>query len=228
MKIVDAHSHIDYITHKCQNDVVGTVCNTVDEKQWDVLIDMLHTDNKIYAAFGVHPWYVNGVSSDFYIVLESLLKTNRSFMVGEIGLDKYKPDMDKQIEVFIKQFDIAVKLKRTVFIHCVGAWDKILHILRQYKKTELPKIVFHAFNGNADILNYLLQNYNAYFSFGKIVIYGENCRIEQIPVDRILVESDGDKNIMLIDIINKISQIKNNKDISEIIYNNTQRVLNNE
>jgi len=117
-------------------------------------------------------------------------------------------------------------LQRTVFVHCVGAWDKILHILKQYKQS--PKIVFHAFNGNDDILKHLLQNNNMYFSFGKNALYDGFCRIEQIPIDKILIESDGKKDIILIDIINKISQIKNNKNIDKIIYDNTRRVLSDE
>lgn len=228
MKIIDAHSHIDYITHRYQVDVVGTVCCTVDEFQWDILEDMVSHSNKIYAAFGIHPWRANFVDAGFDMRLESLLKTNRNFMVGEIGLDKNKPDMDKQIDVFIKQFEVAVRLKRSVFIHCVGAWDKILHILKQYKKSDLPIIVFHAFNASDDILNYLLMLYeNVMFSFGKNALYGKNCRIQQIPIDKILVESDENRDVILKDIVDKIAVIKNNTNASDIIYDNTQRVLKN-
>ena len=86
-------------------------------------------------------------------------------MVGEIGLDKNKPNMEQQIIIFQKQLDIAIELKRIVFIHCVGAWDKILYVLKQYKKSSIPTMIFHAFNGNDDIIKYLLKNYekNLYF-----------------------------------------------------------------
>lgn len=228
MKIIDAHSHIDCITHNFQNDVVGTVCCTVDESQWESLVNIMKHDNNVYGAFGVHPWFVDSIKNDFDSRLESLLKTNRSFMVGEIGLDKNKPDMDSQIDVFIRQFNIAVKLKRSVFIHCVGAWDKILHILKQYKKSDLPIFVFHAFNASNDVLNYLLVNYeNVFFSFGKNALYGKNCRIEQIPINKILIESDGKNDVCLKDIVNKISEIKNNLDAVRVIYDNTRKVLEN-
>ena len=61
-----------------------------------------------------------------------------------------------------------------------------------------------------------------YFSLGKSVVYDRFCRIEELPNDRILIESDGDKNIILKNLIDKIS--KNESDI----YNNTLKVLNNE
>lgn len=220
--IIDAHSHIEYITHNFQADVVGTICCTTKESEWGVLVELMNMDKNIYGAFGIHPWFVDSVSDGFEKKLESLLCSNQKYLVGEIGLDKYKPNIEKQIEVFQKQFDSAIRLKRTMFLHCVGAWDKILHVLKQYKQYELPIIVLHDFNANEEILTRLLEYKHVYFSLGKNAVYDRFCRIEEIPNDRILIESDGDKNIILKNLVDKIS--KNESDI----YNNTLKVLNNE
>ena len=228
MKIIDAHSHLDHITHKFQPDVIGTICCATNESDWDVLIKKTQTDKNTYVAFGIHPWFVSDIKDGFENRLEQILKLNNSFMIGEIGLDKYKPNIDTQIKILQKQFDIAVKLKRVVFLHCVGAWDKILHILKQYKKSELPIIVAHDFNGSDEILNNLIQNYNMLFSIHKINKNQEINRIQQIPMDKILVETDAKDNIILYDIIDKVSQIKNESDAWKIIYKNTLKVLNNE
>lgn len=225
MKIIDAHSHIDYITHKLQPNVVGTICCTTDESQWATLIDMMGKYKCIYGAFGIHPWFVDSVDDGFDLRLENLLKANSNYMIGEIGLDKYKPDIQKQIDVFIKQLDIAVKYNRSVFLHCVGAWDKVLHILKQHKN--LPIIVAHAFNGNDKILQQLLCYENIMFSFNKIDMCNGNCCIEQIPDDKILVESDGKKDLNLNQLIKQIIDIKANNDMPNIIYKNTQRVIDN-
>ncbi len=222
MKIIDAHSHIEYITHNFQKDVVGTLCCATKELEWGVLSELLHKDKNIYGAFGIHPWFVDSVEPGFEKRLEDLLKTNSEYMVGEIGLDKYKPDMEKQLELFQKQLDLAIRLQRSVFLHCVGAWDKILHVLKQYKESELPVMVLHDFSANNDILTKLLQYKNIYFSLGKNVVYDRFCRIEEIPNNRILIETDGDKNIILKNLIDKISKNES------VIYNNTLRVLNNE
>lgn len=227
MKIIDAHTHLDYITHDMQPDVVGCVCCATLEDEWQKIIDLMKTDNDVYGAFGVHPWFIDSVTKDFDKRLEFLLKSNSNYMVGEIGLDKHKPDMDKQIEIFIKQFDVSVKLKRTVCLHCVGAWDKILHILKQYRTKNLPIIVAHGFNENEDILNKLLRYENIFFSLGKNCVYGKKRRIEQIPENRILIESDGKKEVLLSDLVDKISKIKNESNMADIIYDNTKRVLNN-
>lgn len=224
MKIIDAHTHIDYIAP----DVDGVVCCATKESEWQKIIDLMKIDTRVYGAFGIHPWFINDIIFGWDGRLIQLLQTNPNYMVGEIGLDKYKPNMEKQLEVFVKQFDIAVQLKRIVFIHCVGAWDKILHILKQYKKSELPIIVFHDFNANEKILLKLLQYKNIFFSLGKNAVYGKNCRIEQIPSDKILIETDAIADIVLIDIVNEISKTKNESNMADIIYDNAQRVLKHE
>lgn len=228
MKIIDAHTHVDYITPKMQPDVVGCICCATMEDEWQKITDLTKTDKAVYGAFGIHPWFVNSVYAGFDVRLENLLKTNSCYMVGEIGLDKHKPDTDKQIAIFIKQFDIAIKLKRIVCLHCVGAWDKILHILKQYKKEELPIIIVHGFDANEQILKQLLKYENIYFSVSKNAVYGKNCRIEQIPKNNILIETDGKPDVMLSELIDMIEKRKNESNLSETIYNNTQRVLNNE
>ena len=78
MKIIDAHSHLDYITHNHQPDVIGTVCCTVQENQWHELVDMIKRDNCIYGAFGIHPWFIDSVTREFDNQLEQLLNTDLS------------------------------------------------------------------------------------------------------------------------------------------------------
>lgn len=227
MKIIDAHTHIDYITPDFQSCVVGCICCATTEEDWKNIIDLVKKDNRVYGAFGVHPWFANFCKKDFINRLNNLLENDSNYMIGEIGLDKHKPNMENQIDIFVAQFNIAIKLKRTVCLHCVGAWDKILHILKQYKKCELPTIIVHGFNENENILNRLLQYKNIYFSLSKNYVYGRNSRIEQIPKNRILVESDGKKDIKLFEVVDCISQITNESDMADIIYDNTQRILTN-
>lgn len=227
MKILDAHTHLDYITQKYRRDVDGCICCATREDDWQNIVDLMNDDNRVYGAFGVHPWFVDSIVCDFDKQLEELLNQNPNYMVGEIGLDKYKPDMKRQVEIFITQFNIAVKLKRTVSLHCVGAWDKVFYILKQYKKSELPMIIVHAFNENDDVLGNLSKYENMYFSLSKNSINGGKCRIEQIPQNRILVESDGKKDVVLFKIIDTISYIKNEPNMANIIYENTQRILKN-
>ena len=67
-----------------------------------------------------------------------------------------------------------------------------------------------------------------FFSLVKNAVYGKNCRIEQIPSDKILIETDAIADIVLIDIVNEISKTKNESNMADIIYDNAQRVLKHE
>ena len=84
----------------------------------------------------------------------------------------------------------------------------------------------HDFNENVDVLKQLLKYENIFFSIGKNALYDRNNRIEQIPNDKLLVETDGKKEVVLKDVLLKIAQIKNDENILNIIYENTLKVLN--
>ena len=228
MKIIDAHTHIDSVLKPWQPNVVAVVCCATNESDWLNLDDVCKNNKRVYGAFGIHPWFVNTVQDNFDVRLENLMLKNARYMIGEIGLDKYHPDMDKQIDVFATQLNLAIKLHRNVFIHCVGAWDKMLNVFKNCKNLNSPIFVIHAFNENDDILNKLLMYENIMFSIGKNALCSEKCRIDKIPSNRILIESDGKSDVLLNDIMNKIIQIKNDKNIPDIIYNNTAKVLNHE
>lgn len=225
MKIIDAHTHFDYLMHEMQPGVDGAICCAVSESDWQSMVGLIDHNTNIYGAFGIHPWAVAGVKDGFDKRLYDLLKNNSDFMVGEIGLDKYKPNMENQIDVFVKQLNIAIELQRQLSLHCVGAWDKILHILKSCKN--LPNILVHDFNDSIDIMNNLLKHYDVFFSYHKIDKPFDLYRIEQTPIDRILVESDAKNDVILQDVITTIGCIKNESNICDKIYQNTKRFLNN-
>ena len=76
MKIIDAHSHIEYISHNIQPDVVGTICCATNESDWNNLANIISGDKNVYGAFGVHPWFVDTIKDGFDKRLYDLLKLN--------------------------------------------------------------------------------------------------------------------------------------------------------
>ena len=73
MKIIDAHSHIDSVIAPWQPNVVGAVCCAIDESEWTRLANLCANNNRIYGAFGIHPWFVDNVMDGFDNRLEKLL-----------------------------------------------------------------------------------------------------------------------------------------------------------
>ena len=99
--------------------------------------------------------------------------------------------MPKQIEIFTRQLEIAAELGRPLHLHCVGAWDKVLHIFKEHSGKMPPAIIAHAFNGDTAQIPELTEKYNMYFSYGSEHNDANTAaRIAATPATRILCESD--------------------------------------
>ncbi len=184
MKYTDAHCHI--FTAPANDEIVGQICNATTVADWEKLTQI--ADGRTRVCIGIHPWHIDSAPADWADRMRKILSSNPQIMVGEIGIDKYHPNIDKQIEIFTRQIEIAIEFGRPVHLHCVGAWNKVLHILKSHHP-RIP-IVAHAFGGNAAIMTTLAE-YNTYFSYGARGDHvADTAKIA--PVDKILVESDSD------------------------------------
>lgn len=213
--LFDSHTHLQwYDGKKIQKDGTPTppleavikqasqvgvthfICNATCEDDWQQVLSISTKYPNIYVALGIHPWYMNTLKPDWNKRLDKLLQDHPSLMIGEIGLDKNKPDMWTQENVFRIQLELAHKHRRPAIIHCVRAWDRLLHIFKdesQAKKMP-PKILSHSHQGNTDLIPELIEKYNAYFSYSSIVLPVTHPKVraclKATPLDRILVESD--------------------------------------
>ena len=153
-------------------------------------------------------------------------------MIGEIGLDKNRPDMEKQILVFKRQLQIAHDFGRVAHIHCVGAWGKMMDVLRG---SDLPPaMVLHWFSGAPELVGEL-SKMGAYFSFGRAVCDTRYAKMRGavvvVPENRILTESDAPDVAMPDTIPDTVAEIAalhglNTEQMATTIYNNTMGLLN--
>ena len=213
-KYFDAHCHL---TNADIPYNIATITNATNISEWTQTIDMADANSRIFGAIGIHPWYVSGLPNDWDAQLYNLLIKKPKIMVGEIGLDKHYPDIDIQMSVFVRQLEIAAMLSRGVHIHCVGAWDKLLHILKVHKSKLPPFMLFHRYSGNASDIARLANEYNAYFSYCD----AHSQAICHTPHERILIETDSATPINIVAVAAKISRICDNCDF----YTNTLRML---
>ena len=228
MNYTDAHCHI--ITNApCPDILMGRICNATTQSEWDKISTI--SDDKQFACIGVHPWYIASITPDWQSDLYNRLKQNPLLMVGEIGIDKYHDNISAQEEIFITQLKIASELNRPVHLHCVGAWDKILHIFKVLHKSMPPIIVAHAFNGDTGIIQQLADQYNVYFSYSTPQDAKAATRIAETPTSRLLTESDAYDNESEIESIELASNAIANifgQEIDAIttqIYQNFQKVI---
>ena len=102
--------------------------------------------------------------------------------------------LDKQIEILVKQLELANDLDKLVTIHCVYEWEKLNQTLENNKKS-IPnllnnKIILHSFQGS-DKIAVKLQNFNVWYSLSPGCFNEKNYgMIKNLPLDKILLESD--------------------------------------
>ena len=200
-------------------DNVGAVNNSAKISEWDFVIESAQQSNNIYAAIGVHPWYIDNLPDNWDVLLQDKLLAYPDLAVGEIGLDNKYANMDAQIDVFMRQIVIANALKRGVHIHCVGAWDKIVSILRNQEYTDIPFILFHRFNG---VISDWLGMEKVYFSYSPVKSMK---RIMETPQNRLLLETDSENVADIVQWTNRVAdECKISKDV---FVNNAKRMFGN-
>jgi len=207
----DCHTHVqDYepdilkliMDNAIKSGVKHMMCNSTSDKDFEKVRNLCEKYSSVLLpSFGIHPWFLDDLSEDWEEKLAKILKEVKNSMVGEIGIDYYKQiPKEKQIEVFEKQFKLAIDLKKPVSIHCVRAHEDMLKIFQKYiEKRDLNKqqsedwkmnILMHSYAGNSDITKKFLKlNANFYFSFSTLSIK-RKCPFQVIPMENIVIETD--------------------------------------
>ena len=231
MIYTDAHCHIAPAPEN--PEIACRIYNSAHAADWENAITICECDDdKNFAAIGIHPWYIADADTEFETAMTEILASHPNLMVGEIGLDKFKPDMERQIEIFTQQLEIAAQFRRPIHLHCVGAWDKVLHIFREHEKNMPPAVLAHGFTGDPAQIEMLADKYNMYFAYSVRADNETNAtRISKTPTTRILAETDtfdaGDEIPDLDTIMNMVADTHgcNVDEMSEQIYQNIQRII---
>ena len=148
---------------------------------------------QVLPSFGYHPWYIHERTSNWLNHLARLLDQLPS-VVGEIGLDRWKPDLpyEHQEEVFITQLRLAAERNLPMSIHCLKAWGRMLEIV---KAEPLPArgFLLHSYSGPKEMVK-SFADLGAYFSLPGYYARARKERQREtfklVPSDRLLVETD--------------------------------------
>lgn len=203
MRFYDAHNHLQDERFQGQQEmllaqsaavgVTRMVVNGSCEEDWPQVLELARAHSQVLASFGYHPWYVHQRSPDWERTLVRFLDAVPS-AVGEIGLDRWKPDLDYagQEEVFTAQLRLAAERNLPVSIHCLQAWGRLLDLLRMHPRPQRG-LVLHSFGGAQELVAPLAR-LGAYFSFPGYFAHERKARqraaFQQVPRDRLLIETD--------------------------------------
>lgn len=202
MPLLDAHLHLHHAPLKDRADELLALARTADVRllvvcgsrggDWEDLARLATAHAEILPCFGLHPWRLGELESGTFARLEALLREYPAG-VGEIGLDRgAEASKELQLDVFRRQWRLAVELGRPAILHVYRAWDWLAEVLRDLPPATAG-VMFHGFGASPEILQSWLAG-PTWFSFDASVLDPKRERLREVarlvPADRLLLETD--------------------------------------
>lgn len=241
---VDAHNHLDFYGENIEqaikeinNNKIITIANSMDVNSYILNKEYTKRSKYIIPTFGIHPNSVEGYKGKLKDLIPYI---EESELIGEIGLDFLWVEdrrLDaKQREIFYFILDEAIKRNKYVSVHTKDAEAEIYEAL---KSRNYNKVIIHWYSGPLDVLNKFIE-LGCYFTvsvdLGHSVLATEILKL--IPVDKLLVETDGPTALEWITgeygypreirtVVKNAASIigVEEEKLIEIIYNNFNRII---
>lgn len=196
--LIDTHCHLSLtddidgiIMDAKKNNVTKFIISGCDKKSIRDGLEIVYRYPEIYMTIGFHPDEVDDLTDKDISDLEILIKTNKKIVgIGEIGLDYYHNDMnkDKQREYFIKQLELAEKYNLPVVIHSRESIGEIYDILKEHKVHG----VIHCFSGSLEMAKSFID-LGFYLGIGGVITF-KNSKLKdvllELSLDNIVLETD--------------------------------------
>lgn len=193
--LIDVHFHLDYYEdyknkYKYINEnLIYTLCMTNMPELFEANINMLKQTKYIKFALGFNP-QLAGSEKFNKILFDKYVDKTR--YIGEVGLDyskKHISSKNKQKEIFEYICSLVAGKNKIISIHSRNSEKDVLDILI---KNNIKFAVFHWYTGSLDMLDKIIKE-GYYFSINSSMMNTKKGIdiIKRIPLDRILVESDG-------------------------------------
>ncbi|MDO5417452.1 MAG: TatD family hydrolase [Lachnospiraceae bacterium] len=148
----------------------------------------------LYAAVGVHPSDSGELTEDDIWWLESVSGREKVVAIGEIGLDYYWEDVehDVQKQWFVRQLELARKVKLPVVIHSRDAAKDTLDIMKAENSRDIGGVI-HCFSyGKEMAREYLDMGF--FLGIGGVVTFQNAKKLKEVveyaPLDRLVLETD--------------------------------------
>lgn len=202
MALIDTHAHLTdeafdddrlFIIRDLSNfnvkAVINPGCNVKDSK---LAVKLAKEFDNFYAQVGIHPEEVSRMGESDLEIIEKLAQNPKVVAIGEIGLDYYWRDdnKDEQKEVFIKQLEMARRLDLPVVVHTRDVGEDAYEILKDF--TDL-KVQIHCFSEGLALLDKYMD-LGFYISIGGVVTFsnGENEKLaaSHVDINRLMLETD--------------------------------------
>lgn len=157
-------------------------------------MDLTEKYGYIYGAVGVHPSETAELTEENFSLLKQLCSMDKCVAVGEIGLDYYwdEPERDLQKKWFVRQLALARELKLPVIIHSRDAAKDTADILAAEKAGEIGGVI-HCYSYTKEMAETFLDM-GFYFGIGGVLTFKNAKKLKEaaayIPMNRIVLETD--------------------------------------
>ncbi|AWI74560.1 DNAase [Parazoarcus communis] len=200
--LIDTHIHLDAAEFDGSRDSVlidartagvgAFVVPAVDRESFHRVTALVAANRDIYPALGIHPLFTAAATQGDLEVLEHELGRTKCVAVGEIGLDHFveEADREQQLRFFVAQLRIAQRFQLPVILHLRRAQDAVLKQLRQHA---VCGGIAHAFNGSRQQADAFIK-LGFKLGFGGAMSFEGSQRIRrlatELPLDSIVLETD--------------------------------------
>lgn len=196
--MIDTHCHLDKddypdldtVIKNMENNIMIVSGSTASSNK--EVVELCDKYNNIFGTIGIHPQEITKTIEDDLKFIEDNLKNPKIVGIGEIGLDYYYDDVEKDVQrkYFIKQLDLARKYNKCVVIHTRDAIQETYDILKNYSDL---KINIHCFSGSLEMANKFIS-LGCKLGIGGVVTFKNSDKIKNVvknvDITELLLETD--------------------------------------
>ena len=207
MQLIDSHTHLDFpdfdadrtqlLARSRALGVKQMVVLGVYQSNWQRLWDLVQTDSQLYAAFGLHPVYLDDHRPEHVIELgqwlSRLAQHPQVCAVGEIGLDYFLPELDRdgQQQLFEAQLQLAADFQLPALLHVRRSHAQVIATLKRIRLKRGG--IIHAFAGSREeAREYIKLGFK--LGLGGAATWPQALRLRKVmvdlPLEAIVLETD--------------------------------------
>ncbi len=207
MELIDTHTHLDFpdfdsdrrdvLAHSRQLGVQRMVVLGVYQQNWQRVWDMVQTDAGLFAAFGLHPVYLEQHrTADLTELGDWLTRLHghrQLCAVGEIGLDYFLQTLDRERQqpLFEAQLKLAVDFQLPALVHVRRSHAAVIATLKRIRLSRGG--IIHAFAGSQEeAREYIRLGFK--LGLGGAATWPQALRMHrvlaQLPLEAVVLETD--------------------------------------
>ena len=152
--LIDTHCHLSYDDYKNLDEIINDMngymlASGCDDKTNKEVLELTKKYDKVYGTLGIHPEEVDSITQNSFKFIEDNLNNPKIVGIGEIGLDYYwrQDNKEKQKEVFEYQVKLAEKYNIPIVVHSREEIQDTYDILKKYNVTGS----IHCFSSSLDM-----------------------------------------------------------------------------